>query len=494
MPFPFTLPTTSNLSYPTFTTSSTHPSLPLAASTQRTVLRNVLKRHRKLSIQAQPADLNTVLSAIREYLPYLTTLNTGLKQRCVYDEEVDVTLRTEILAQWQSTLAASIPGKSSSRAKAKGIDFEVCFAFTTLALVYYGQARAQLRSLYGSVSPTAEQRLGIITTAIKLFLDANSIHVYLSSHCLETDASLGVVEALSQTQGGLASLTMAEATLLAVLKDDPYPVVVAQDRNKDDREWMIKPPDIPKVRAHLFARLCLAAGDHAGKAQAMLSASGRVDEDLLRYVFDLKRTSRARACRFFGIDAELGGETGKGIAWLIGGRKELGFGGKRDETAKLKGIAKLKKDWTERREDRRVEKGGEWGADAGRLEELRVIEMLEQKWNKMNDTVRSHPISTMSKSSVLSLPQINTQLVPPSDPLLASLPSGRDIHSIKSFTPPQLDGQALIRVRAPPDASAYSNDGLEDDSSDEEGDERTERPPGAFPDSTTGSSHSGSYY
>lgn len=58
----------------------------------------------------------------------------------------------------------------------------------------------------------------------------------------------------------------------------------------------------------------------------------------------------------------------------------------------------MKKEWAERREERRLEKesGGkdrvakgelDPGDDAGREEECRVIEMLETKWERMNDTV-----------------------------------------------------------------------------------------------------------
>lgn len=187
---------------------------------------------------------------------------------------------------------------------------------------------------------------------------------------------------------------MAEATLLAVLKDDPYPAAVAQDRNQNDKEWMIKAPEIPKVRAHLFARLCLAAAEHAGNALSLLSTNsgikGKIDADLLKYVEDLRRTGRGKACRFFGIDAELGGQTGTGIAWLQAGLRELGLESK-DEGKRGFSLGKFKKEWAEKREDRRVEKGADWGADAGRLEEGRVLEMLGRKWNKMNDTVSHTP-------------------------------------------------------------------------------------------------------
>jgi hypothetical protein len=172
-----------------------------------------------------------------------------------------------------------------------------------------------------------------------------------------------------------------------VLKDDPYPAAVAQARNPHDTEWMYKAPDLPRVRAHLFARLCLAAAEHAAQAGA-LAGSARVSEGFVRYVEDLRRASRARACRFFGVDAELGGETGKGIAWLRAGLGELGVGRSGEEGGSGKGgLRGLRKEWSERREDKKVERGLDWGADGGRLEETRVIEMLEAKWVKQNDTV-----------------------------------------------------------------------------------------------------------
>lgn len=388
MPFAFTLPTTSALPFSSFANSTTHPSLPLAASTHRGVLRSVLKKHKRLPPSSRASNLSTLLAALDDYLPYLLTLEAALCGKTVNGEEIDLALKKEIDVEWRTTLTATIPGREPPRVKDKGLDFEVSFVLHTLACVYALQARAQLLALYGAITPTAEQRIAIITTATRQLLQANSIHNYLASRLVETDASSAVLEILAQTQGGLAALALAEATLLAVLKDDPYPAVVAQDRNRNDKDWMIKPPDIPKVRVHLFARLCLAAAEHAGKAEAMLSASGRTDEALIKYVNDLKKTSRAKACRFFGIDADLKGETGQGIAWLTGGRKQLGFACTKDEGSKMRGLAKFKKDWTERTEDKKIEKGGEWGSDAGRLEELRVVEMLEQKWNKMNDTVR----------------------------------------------------------------------------------------------------------
>ena len=389
MPFAFTLPTTSSLSFSLISSSSTHPSLSQTASTYREILRNVLKKHKRLTPPSQASNLTTVLSALSDYIPYLLAIDAALCDRPIHDEEIELSLQREVVVEWRSTLAATIAGREIARVKGKGLDYEIAFVLHTLASLQDLQARAQLLTLYGPITLTDEQRTSNITTAIKHLLQSHSIHSFLASRSIEIDASSAVLETLSQTQAGLAALALAEATLLAVLKDDPYSAVVIRDRNVNDKDWMIKPPEIPKVRAHLFARLCLAAGEHASKAEAMLSGSGRIDEALLRYVSDLRRTSKAKACRFLGINAEMEGETGQGIAWLNGGKKQLGFESSGAEGSKMRGLAKLKKDWSERKEDKKIERGGEWGFDAGRLEELRIIEMLDQKWNKLNNTVRS---------------------------------------------------------------------------------------------------------
>jgi hypothetical protein len=112
-----------------------------------------------------------------------------------------------------------------------------------------------------------------------------------------------------------------------------------------------------------------------------------VDDRLVSYLEDLKATARAKAMRFFGVDAEGSGKIGEGIAWIKGARRELGFA---EEGGRSKGFSKFKNSWKEKREDRKVEKGdAEWGSDAGRFEEGRVLDMLKTKWDRMNDTVCS---------------------------------------------------------------------------------------------------------
>ena len=357
------------------------------------MLREALKKHKRLPLQSQAAELTIILSALNEYLPYLFALDSGLSGKEVSWEEVNVILQNDIEVEWRPCLVDSIAGRESPRVKGKGLDYELCWVLSTLAYCCSLLARVQLHSLYASTTPSSERRGEIVTAATKHLLQANSVHNYLVGRTAEMCFPSSTVDISGSTQSGLASLALAEATLLAVLKDDPYPAIVTQDRNSNDKEWMIKAPDIPKVRAHLFARLCLAAAEHAGQAHALFSSSKgsktvNMTASIIVYAKDLRRTSRAKACRFFGIDAELGGKTGEAIAWLAGGNKELGFVVDADKSATMKGIAKLKKNWTERKEDKKVEKGGEWGSDAGRLEEARVIEMLAKKWNKTNDTVR----------------------------------------------------------------------------------------------------------
>lgn len=392
MPYAFSVPTTSALSYIDSLKSASHPSLVTTATVHRSVLRNVLKKHKRLQVSVQASNLTSVLSALLDYIPYLGALDAGLAERLVSNEEIDVVLVKDIELEWRSCLALSAPGREAPRIRGQGLDYEICSVLNTLAYSYTLLARVQLLALYAPTTPSPEQRTAAITNATRYLLQANSVHTHLSSQGNNFELPPAAVDIRVATQSALASLAMAEATLLVVLKDDLYPALVTQDRNKNDREWMIKAPDIPKVRVSLFARLSLAAGEHAGKAHALLcSPSGikgsDVNESIIRYARDLRRTSQAKACRFFGIEAELDGKNGEAIGWLIAGKKELGLMRNEDESYKLKALSRFKKDWTERKEDKKIDKGAHWGSDAGRVEELRVIEMLEKRWNKQNDLV-----------------------------------------------------------------------------------------------------------
>ncbi|XXG94935.1 DNA-directed RNA polymerase core subunit rpc40 [Hypoxylon texense] len=465
MPFQFILPTTSSFSFSSSFTCESHPSLTLNASTHRGVVKSLLKKHKRLPAASQGPNLPLILSDLNGYLPYLLAIDAGLGNKLVSGEEVSVVLTSTPAIEWRPTLSDhAVPGKQISRVKIQSLEYELFFVLSTVGYTHTLLARSSLHPLYvTSGAPLSTQaRTTAITNATKHLLDAASVHDYLARRAEGLTTQTPCSDIAQSTARAMSLLALAEATLLAVLKDDPYPAVVAQDRNENDREWMYKAPEIPKVRAHLFARLCLAAADHAAQASSLCQAQGRgvsrLNEGLLRYLEDFRKTSRAKACRFFGIDAELSGQTGNAIGWLRCGLQELGVESK--EAKKGLSLSRMKKDWTERREDKKIERGTNWGADAGKLEETRVIEMLEAKWMKINDTMLTQPI-------------------PSPGTLIAGLPSGRDMHTIKPYQVPELGREALEAMRAPPDR--LDDFGDEQLSSDD--DERTAvaTPVGAFP-------------
>lgn len=386
MPFSFRLPTTSYLAFQDFISSESHPSLPLSATTSRGILRNELKKHKRLPTATQNSNLTTINNALRDYIPLLLAIDAGLSGRSVAGEEILINLEKEVQVEWRTNLSNTIPGREGPRVKLQSFEYELLFTLLVFGETQYLLARDVLHSLYDTDNPHPEQRTITVGVAMAHYARAASIFSYISTRSGQLSKPPPVPDIAPTTLASLASLSLAEATMIAALKDDPYPAAVVQDRNQNDKEWMYKNPEIPKVRAHLYARLCIAAADHASKGLATLGRSGKVNDSLPRYFEDLRRTAKGKACRFLGIDAELSGNGGEGIAWLRGARKELGFA-RLGEEKKSKGLSKLKKSWDERREDRKIEKGGEWGSDAGKFEEGRVVDMLMVKWEKMNNTV-----------------------------------------------------------------------------------------------------------
>lgn len=431
MVYNFCLPTTSHLSFQDYVTSSTHPSLPQSATITRHALRLALKTHKRLSPRERETHLQTVHNALLEYIPYLFTISRGLsgKPSTSAGEVVDITLRDELEVEWRPQYGKKIPGKRITRVRGRGIDFEIGFVLSTLGYVLAGLARTGIvRMIYSTATATTEQRTATVQNATRWLLQAYSVHTWLASSTTtsvnegteDTATSSAFTELNATVQAALASLALAEATLLAILKDDAYTFACVQARNPHDKEWMVKAPEIPKVRASIFARLCVRSAEYAEQAAAGLTsasasaAGSKVDEDLVKYTQTLSKVSRARACRFLGIDAEMGGKTGEGIAWLRAARGLLGLRRTGDSSSSSPGagsqggstLSRLRKGWAERREERKLEKSnpvtGELprGDDAGCEEEGRVIEMLETKWTKINDTV---------SSLLFLIPDINTE-------------------------------------------------------------------------------------
>ena len=95
--------------------------------------------------------------------------------------------------------------------------------------------------------------------------------------------------------------------------------------------------------------------------------------------------------------------------------------------------------------------------------------------------------------------QYNTQVIPSSDHLLASMPTGREIHSMQLYRPPELDKDVLAKMRAPAGAIDSAFDEIDDDSDDDAADNPDAKSsfkdlPGAFPSAGDEYSAEGSYY
>ncbi|KAM0721513.1 hypothetical protein Q7P37_002437 [Cladosporium fusiforme] len=470
MPFPFALPTTSSTNLGDFLSSTTHPSLPLLATTKRSVFKDALKKHKRLPPRDQPSHLPAVQDAANAYIPYLLALSTASGYRDVGAEEVEVEIIKPLQVEWRTTICASLPGREPPRPKLTGLHQELAFTLSSLAYTYSLLARSQLRILYGTSVLSSEQRTNTITSAMKHLLTAHSIHTFiLSLPSISASTKDSPFDIQASTITGLASLAFAEATLVVLLKDDAHATAVADDRNENNTDWMYKAPSIPKGRAQLYARICLAAAEHATQAQGLLARcpAGKLDDNLTTYANDIRRTAKAKAIRFLAINADLSGNTGEALAWLKAAKRELGLSSPLED-GKRKGLRGLKQSWAEKREDRRVEKGGaEWGLDAGRLEESRVVEMLDTKWERENNAV-------------------NVQLVPDYEPLLAQIPTGRDCLSPLVWEPTKLDAVELMQLRAPVEQSEDAFGGDEEDSGSESGGYAgagagSAEPVGAFP-------------
>ena len=476
MPFPFLLPTTSQLSFQSNLTSSTHPSLPSITTSQRSFLRAALKAHKRLSPADQSNNLPNLITAITSYLKHLNSLDLALGGKPVSGEDVDIALINEIEVQWRPTLSSNVvPGRESERVKGRGLDFEIYFVHNTLALVHNLLARQALLNLYASSTPTVEQRLAFVQIATKSLKAAYSIHSYLTYRSTSTSEGppsfpSSAADITAPVQVALQNLAQCELNLLAVLKDDPYPALLIQSRNKDDREWMIRAPEIPKVRAQVMRRLCVGAAEKAALASAALKGEGKkVSKDLIDYCDDVQKTSRAKACRFAAIDADLTGQTGKAIAWLRAGMNELGIDISKDG-ARTSGLNKLKAAWDEKREDRKIAKGDStWGAEGGKAEESRILDFLDKKLTKENNTV-------------------NVQLVPEWKPLLATMPSGMVLPIEERWKPASLEEDELAAMRGPPEDGG---DGGGDSSDD--GEVKRSQPVGAFPGTSQDYQGSGYY-
>ena len=456
MPFTLQLPTTSSLSFQSHFRCSTHPSLLFRATAARNLVQSRLKSHKHILHDQSASNLASVVAALNAYVPLLLSLSNGLSSSFrVADEEIDIELIEEILVRWRSSIMSSqLVGLKQPKISVTGLDAEVAFTLSALATANYLQAKARLRALYDTTKANGalsiEQRGAIITPSMNHLINAHSIYNYLATIAIARPLSRTSTEISEPVASALSSLALSEATLLAVLRDDPYPNIIAAERNVCDTDWMISAPKIPKIRAHLFARICVAAANHArcgfasaniGNSKSLNNTERKACEALTSYLDALTCVAMSKACRFAAIGADADGALGKAIGWLYVALQQCGIrnpstgsrsGARQSKAAGM--VSALKRAREEKTEDRRIEKDGDWGSDGGRLEEIRVVEMLLAKWERLNDTVVFQRVENV-------------------DQLLAELPSGREYHTSKTWTPPSLSAGDMASMRAPIDAN-----------------------------------------
>ncbi|KAI5850185.1 hypothetical protein DFP73DRAFT_614711 [Morchella snyderi] len=452
MPFPFTLPTTSPISYPTFFTSPVYPSLPLLASSHRGILRNALKAHKRLPPASQAANIPHIITLLTRYTAHLLTLTTALEENTAFL----LPTAPQFTTSWRATLTPHHRlAKEPPRLARNGLSYEIFWTLSTLAYAHTLLALTQLRQVLAppaaaaaassSSAPADPQQLFNLASAN--LLTAASVYAHLLTRSRPPSAETWPAELTPPALAALSSVNVADATLVAVIKQDPYPTYVALTTTGGDagrkekkrrgeaaaaasREWLYSPPAPPtSVRALLLARLCVAASDHAGRALGLLGAEA-VAGEFRAYVDALQRVARAKACRFLGIDAEGAGRCGEGIAWVVLAREVLSgaaAGGSGGGGGAGKGV---------------------WGMDAGRAEEEMVCAALEKRWRKVNDSVMF-------------------QLVPGTAAVAARMPTGREIHSVGVWEAPKLGAEEMRALRME-SAVGMGAEGVEEDSGEEE--------------------------
>lgn len=497
MPFLFSLPTTSTLSFTRHYTSSAYSSLPLTCTTYRGILRDALKQHKRLATAAQNANLKHIISVTTEYLGYVLFLYDSIQSGLV----ARIPEAPELETEWRSVLTATSrfgAVRELPRRKWRGIEYEVFWVLSTLAYANALQSRALLLEFLSTSPGSAadnEARSKLIPQSIDHLLTSASIFDYLltlpspaQQHAGGTAGESGkskgaekVYETLpidlsEQMISSLSSACLASATLLAVLKSDPYPSYLALTTNSSksksndacSKDYLYQPPAPPTgVKALLFSRICIAASEYASKAQGAISSlisQGEVSSDYVRYLEGLKRASRARGCRFLGIDAEAQGRVGEGLGWIRLGREIIGVQPSASESSENKENGnKEKKSLSSRMDKLRLSKkstpsiptpsassssssaSGSSGGLAPYLDpcnihsEYETLNALDTKWTNLNNKVMFQPI-----------------LSPKS--LTGKIPSGRKVHNVKVYTPPTLGPEIIEKLKGNADGSNFGDD------------------------------------
>ncbi|RPB06897.1 hypothetical protein P167DRAFT_568922 [Morchella conica CCBAS932] len=229
MPFPFTLPTTSPISYPTFFTSPSPPSLPLLASSHRGTLRNALKAHKRLPPASQAANIPHIITLLTKYTTHLLTLTTALEDNTAFL----LPAAPQFTTSWRATLTpptrrGRLAGESPRIAR-NGLSYEIFFTLSTLAYAHTLQALNQLHQVLASPSaaaaatPAPADPQQLFNLAAANLLTAASVYEHLLTRPRPPSAETWPVELTPPALAALSAVNMADATLVAVVKQDPYP-------------------------------------------------------------------------------------------------------------------------------------------------------------------------------------------------------------------------------------------------------------------------------
>ena len=366
MASPFKLPSTHALSFSKHYTSPVYPSLPLLCTQHHARFHQALKTYHRANRAQQHLHLPPLLDAITNYLPHLSFLHA-----CLHAGDIlPVSSTTHLTPRWSTPLSLSpLP------ASHPGLEFELTYTLLTLALTNIHLAAA---SLPANLKPASNHLL----TAAAILQHAASLP--------QPPTATWPVDITPPVLTAIAKLALADATLLFVATQDPYPNFLLVDTPSDDRAWAYNPRATPTgVKAGLLARVCVAAETHAEAARALLKSAPHVSRGLKQYAKTLGRVGRAKACRFLGINAEVAGGCGEGIGWVL-----LGMQGLRA------------------------------GAGEG-TEEMRVCKGLEERWKAENDRV------------------FFQEVVGPGE-LVGRVPTGREVCEVPVWECPQLE-EAVVR-------------------------------------------------
>ena len=180
-------------------------------------------------------------------------------------------------------------------------------------------------------------------------------------------------------------------------------------------------------------------------------------EEYIKYLDELRRVGRARGCRFLGLDAEAQGRLGEGLGWMklaseiLTGEGSSSNTKEEEESSKKKSLASRFKSSSSPSSSpssqaqslntnatssssssipqQSLAGGLPYNMDPCTLHsELQTILALTTRWSKTND-------------------KLIFDRIPPTNSLMARIPSGREVHTVPEFVPDRLGAVEVGELR-----------------------------------------------